>query len=159
MIRRPPRSTRTDTLFPYTTLFRSLAHHPGFVVAGDVAGELQTGVGSESPDQFLRLAGLDQDAVGIVVVHSSRTFAHLHLAVIKSGRGEYPLLILGHHSLFRSAMHTAVPELELVQELAAVFQHEPAGLPGPNGEALGPQTIVPHGNSSENHPSQPQSQL
>src|SRR3546814_8735939 len=25
MIRRPPRSTRTDTLFPYTTLFRSIA--------------------------------------------------------------------------------------------------------------------------------------
>src|SRR3546814_1476593 len=27
MIRRPPRSTRTDTLFPYTTLFRSLTPH------------------------------------------------------------------------------------------------------------------------------------
>src|SRR3546814_3711042 len=27
MIRRPPRSTRTDTLFPYTTLFRSLSRH------------------------------------------------------------------------------------------------------------------------------------
>src|SRR3546814_7066527 len=26
MIRRPPRSTRTDTLFPYTTLFRSDGH-------------------------------------------------------------------------------------------------------------------------------------
>src|SRR3546814_3954437 len=26
MIRRPPRSTRTDTLFPYTTLFRSAAY-------------------------------------------------------------------------------------------------------------------------------------
>src|SRR3546814_11195675 len=26
MIRRPPRSTRTDTLFPYTTLFRSQLH-------------------------------------------------------------------------------------------------------------------------------------
>src|SRR3546814_12394891 len=26
MLRRPPRSTRTDTLFPYTTLFRSAAH-------------------------------------------------------------------------------------------------------------------------------------
>src|SRR3546814_1622230 len=26
MIRRPPRSTRTDTLFPYTTLFRSVVH-------------------------------------------------------------------------------------------------------------------------------------
>src|SRR3546814_5902924 len=32
MIRRPPRSTRTDTLFPYTTLFRS---------AGDQAGRHQ----------------------------------------------------------------------------------------------------------------------
>src|SRR3546814_2088578 len=31
MKRRPPRSTRTDTLFPYTTLFRSIAmlHRPG----------------------------------------------------------------------------------------------------------------------------------
>src|SRR3546814_8732015 len=27
MIRRPPRSTRTDTLFPYTTLFRSFVSH------------------------------------------------------------------------------------------------------------------------------------
>src|SRR3546814_13772295 len=30
MIRRPPRSTRTDTLFPYTTLFRSAA---GIIIA------------------------------------------------------------------------------------------------------------------------------
>src|SRR3546814_12321993 len=30
MIRRPPRSTRTDTLFPYTTLFRSIIHPGGF---------------------------------------------------------------------------------------------------------------------------------
>src|SRR3546814_7253288 len=29
MIRRPPRSTRTDTLFPYTTLFRSSGRRPG----------------------------------------------------------------------------------------------------------------------------------
>src|SRR3546814_5812037 len=28
MIRRPPRSTRTDTLFPYTTLFRSVRERP-----------------------------------------------------------------------------------------------------------------------------------
>src|SRR3546814_703699 len=28
MIRRPPRSTRTDTLFPYTTLFRSVVMRP-----------------------------------------------------------------------------------------------------------------------------------
>src|SRR3546814_20201706 len=29
IIRRPPRSTRTDTLFPYTTLFRSIAEMAG----------------------------------------------------------------------------------------------------------------------------------
>src|SRR3546814_19646966 len=29
MIRRPPRSTRTDTLFPYTTLFRSIIFERG----------------------------------------------------------------------------------------------------------------------------------
>src|SRR3546814_9277856 len=33
MIRRPPRSTRTYTLFPYTTLFRSIGV-PGFSVYG-----------------------------------------------------------------------------------------------------------------------------
>src|SRR3546814_1137187 len=39
MIRRPPRSTRPDTLFPYTTLFRSRVvahHHPALAVAGEV---------------------------------------------------------------------------------------------------------------------------
>src|SRR3546814_16643975 len=37
MIRRPPRSTRTDTLFPYTTLFRSQgpAGGPGGLPVGD----------------------------------------------------------------------------------------------------------------------------
>src|SRR3546814_5772638 len=43
MIRRPPRSTRTDTLFPYTTLFRSerqavVAPHPLALRREDVAG-------------------------------------------------------------------------------------------------------------------------
>src|SRR3546814_11016063 len=33
MIRRPPRSTRTDTLFPYTTLFRSLFSQEYFSMA------------------------------------------------------------------------------------------------------------------------------
>src|SRR3546814_20470018 len=34
MVRQPPRSTRTDTLFPYTTLFRSL------LVSGEIAYRL-----------------------------------------------------------------------------------------------------------------------
>src|SRR3546814_2202327 len=40
MIRRPPRSTRTDTLFPYTTLFRSLARAQRLALRQqEVAGE------------------------------------------------------------------------------------------------------------------------
>src|SRR3546814_12563782 len=31
MLRQPPRSTRTDTLFPYTTLFRSMVGHVPFI--------------------------------------------------------------------------------------------------------------------------------
>src|SRR3546814_1219484 len=38
MIRRPPRSTRTDTLFPYTTLFRS-ADGSGVLVGQRVADD------------------------------------------------------------------------------------------------------------------------
>src|SRR3546814_12403261 len=41
MIRRPPRSTRTDTLFPYTTLFRSVQG-----VQDRVAGPVGRGAGA-----------------------------------------------------------------------------------------------------------------
>src|SRR3546814_13732168 len=41
MIRRPPRSTRTDTLFPYTTLFRSLGGQFRQVQTGFPIGLLQ----------------------------------------------------------------------------------------------------------------------
>src|SRR3546814_4817903 len=71
MIRRPPRSTRTDTLFPYPTLFRSFECHrrcaTGFVrfMAGDVhldvglvrgIDELQVAVVDPDPLQPRRLA-------------------------------------------------------------------------------------------------------
>src|SRR3546814_16481908 len=56
MIRRPPRSKRTDTLFPYTTLFRSLeeGRHDlvGNVLMDDPLNALSIGHG------VLRLAGI-----------------------------------------------------------------------------------------------------
>src|SRR3546814_13106102 len=42
MIRRPPRSTRTDTLFPYTTLFRSISAGAGSASAGSDSGGAET---------------------------------------------------------------------------------------------------------------------
>src|SRR3546814_9167636 len=41
MIRRPPRSTRTDTLFPYTTLFRAVQGHPGRADGDRTAADLE----------------------------------------------------------------------------------------------------------------------
>src|SRR3546814_17676430 len=55
MIRRPPRSTRTDTLFPYTTLFRSGD-------AGALAGMKGTTPLVDLSDDFKdRLLGMDPD--------------------------------------------------------------------------------------------------
>src|SRR3546814_3379386 len=48
MIRRPPRSTRTDTLFPYTTLFRSTK-----VTSRQVPNIVRTNI---SADQMLEIA-------------------------------------------------------------------------------------------------------
>src|SRR3546814_11155969 len=59
MIRRPPRSTRTDTLFPYTTLFRSSCYGQGSVVSStadswSVSPSLEVGL---SGDWSLRFSG------------------------------------------------------------------------------------------------------
>src|SRR3546814_12396149 len=48
MIRRPPRSTRTDTLFPYTTLFRSLDATPLGDIGLSVLGAGVLGTKSQS---------------------------------------------------------------------------------------------------------------
>src|SRR3546814_7642420 len=64
MIRRPPRSTRTDTLFPYTTLFRSATHHLADFLAHDALDQVGEIVvqpalqlrGEGLADQFLQRA-------------------------------------------------------------------------------------------------------
>src|SRR3546814_3590193 len=48
MIRRPPRSTRTDTLFPYTTLFRSQDQSGD---AGPAGHDIAQQVGNKDPGQ------------------------------------------------------------------------------------------------------------
>src|SRR3546814_2881281 len=57
MIRRPPRSTRTDTLFPYTTLFRSRVRHAAdpVLLAGDVI--MPRRVAAPPPDPARSAAG------------------------------------------------------------------------------------------------------
>src|SRR3546814_14265042 len=59
MIRRPPRSTRTDTLFPYTTLFRS-GRTQKVVVPSFTLMAIAAGKWSVPPEKLLRIAnGVD----------------------------------------------------------------------------------------------------
>src|SRR3546814_11755446 len=63
MIRRPPRSTRTDTLFPYTTLFRSIRSR--HVAAPD---EKTSDLGLHASRKALDAAGVDASEVDLIVV-------------------------------------------------------------------------------------------
>src|SRR3546814_5160429 len=57
MIRRPPRSTRTDTLFPYTTLFRSFVDATELVIEPGVTGVVgPNGCGKSNLVEALRWA-------------------------------------------------------------------------------------------------------
>src|SRR3546814_1451871 len=83
MIRRPPRSTRTDTLFPYTTLFRSIGFH-GHTVA-------------HKPDRRWTWQVGDGEALarmtGITVVNDLRS------ADVAAGGQGAPLLPVYHRAL------------------------------------------------------------
>src|SRR3546814_15288444 len=57
MRRRPPRSTRTDTLFPYTTLFRSWDHVSFDVRQGESVGLLGPN-GAGKTTSFYMIVGL-----------------------------------------------------------------------------------------------------
>src|SRR3546814_810501 len=62
MIRRPPRSTRTDTLFPYTTLFRFLAQQR----VPRQRRLVERGVVARQPGVRRGLVGLDLRVAGVV---------------------------------------------------------------------------------------------
>src|SRR3546814_8535602 len=75
MIRRPPRSTRTDPLFPYTTLVRSLDDLHG-VVDRHAGGDDAAGRVDVQADVLLGVLGLEEqhlrdDDVGDVVVDAA----------------------------------------------------------------------------------------
>src|SRR3546814_19662724 len=64
MIRRPPRSTRPDTLFPYTTLFRS-----------QLAAQAEGRIGDPEFDYQLGMAALDAGRYGEAVIALQRVLA------------------------------------------------------------------------------------
>src|SRR3546814_19835136 len=76
MLRRPPRSTRTDTLFPYTTLFRS-PRHPD-ITRCQCIGERP--VGGHLPMRPVDLAGDHDMAVAAPLDMTGRNVGRERLA-------------------------------------------------------------------------------
>src|SRR3546814_21129935 len=75
MIRRPPRSTRTDTLFPYTTLFRSALRR--IVALEQLARDhrtVMTGVAGDLTHERRQRFANDVDAAGLAVVDALEPF-------------------------------------------------------------------------------------
>src|SRR3546814_20732847 len=71
MLRRPPRSTRTDTLFPYTTLFRSvllLMQMDSPLEQGNVPGKFLEYLGARRP---ILVLGWDQGVPATIVKQRS----------------------------------------------------------------------------------------
>src|SRR3546814_15574964 len=95
MIRRPPRSTRTDTLFPYTTLFRSRGH------------------------QYDRLAVAHEAGAQIDIVHlADRRKVHdsaLHVVKIEPG------LLVGRDDQARGGIVGIGPDRGIVGGVARAF--------------------------------------
>src|SRR3546814_3704469 len=74
MIRRPPRSTRTDTLFPYTTLFRSVGENGPRPVSLQQAARqrMQRRAGGVEQRRFDRAPGKDHFQGGRVGSHLAK---------------------------------------------------------------------------------------
>src|SRR3546814_1764724 len=111
MLRRPPRSTRTDTLVPYTTLFRS-GDRGGQLVLGRGAAEAKADarsrLGVTQTDRAEHMAGAPRSAragrargesdvaqIGEEAVHVQPIAAEVELAVVARGGGavEGPALL------------------------------------------------------------------
>src|SRR3546814_1276895 len=119
MQRRPPRSTRTDTLFPYTTLVRSVRLHFDEVLDGQ---EHRLGrIGKPAPFDLLQqpvglIFGkirLEAQAPGAGLVAQRRRLGALGRVVVQK-------LVVGHIASHRSEEHTS--ELQSLMRISyAVF--------------------------------------
>src|SRR3546814_8490413 len=87
MIRRPPRSTRTDTLFPYTTLFRSLV--------GELVGGKLTYYSTTTREVFPNRGRITD------LIENGRMFADLGIAPMNPA--EDRVMICGSVAMLRDA--------------------------------------------------------
>src|SRR3546814_20519585 len=92
MIRRPPRSTRTDTLFPYTTLFLSKGIETVNGASGSVATELGGNIETVNGDITV---GIDSHVRGGLKVHKQNST----WLPIQFGSNRKPRIVIGPNAV------------------------------------------------------------
>src|SRR3546814_4231576 len=98
MIRRPPRSTRTDTLFPYTTLFRS--HRLGHVFAGRHP-DPQPGEPLRSEEHTSELKSLMRISYAVFCLKKKRNKLHSYYNKLEKNQKLYVLHNTDNTSIVR----------------------------------------------------------
>src|SRR3546814_15514465 len=116
MLRRPPRSTRTDTLFPYTTLFRS--------GAAQIGADRFDRIGLARPDA--------RDPVAVAVLGNLQVNGRQELGIAER---------TGPASFQHAARHALFDHLER-REKFGLDQAAPPPFIGPRGARLGPVDIA-----------------
>src|SRR3546814_7880899 len=83
MIRRPPRSTRTDTLFPYTTLFRSAFPRAQEVKAAEILCQLHRLVDHRSEEHTSELQSLMRISYAVFCLKKKKnTITTMHTFIL-----------------------------------------------------------------------------
>src|SRR3546814_19858730 len=140
MIRRPPRSTRTDTLFPYTTLFRSRAQQQLGEIDDTLTIALQLIRGVDAHELALRVITL--------ILHMLRTARFFLLRVDPAGDGLGRPLIVGQNELLYDALDppyliVAIPNLAVLRLADLLPLHKQHHTRDPGKRAYPPRSS-PH---------------
>src|SRR3546814_16936783 len=104
MIRRPPRSTRTDTLFPYTTLFRSDQTAATIVLVNDLGQRREdtaTGRGE-------RMARSEAATLDVHLGAINRTERRIEAELVLAERRIFPGLQRAQHQIGRASCRERV---------------------------------------------------
>src|SRR3546814_3861522 len=87
MIRRPPSSTRTDTLFPYTTLFRSRKHHAPYAICPErINGN---GSGKSAVDAARQTQDDSGKAIAVHIIAEAKHHRAIDIFWVRIGYGAF----------------------------------------------------------------------
>src|SRR3546814_11330370 len=125
MIRRPPSSTRTDTRFPYTTLFRSAPDRDTVTAAGDVRGADGAAADPAGVVAFAVGPGVgDAGAVGLAVLAAFGAVGGVGVVLLPFAGGvvERPAPGAGRIGLGRQCDGQRSEERRVVNECVSTFR-------------------------------------